>query len=73
MNTETVAQRIRIARRHARLSQTRLGEMIGVNQARISQWETGRDPRTKTLASIAVALRVSLLWLATGEGERDVA
>jgi len=63
-------QRIRCARRHARLSQTQLAQRIGVQRTAISQWEQpqGTHPTSRNLVTVACATGVCLNWLAHGTG-----
>lgn len=63
----TIGGRIRLARKHARLSQADLAKRIGVSQPAIATWESGvHDPRRLALAKLADALGASLEWLAAG-------
>ncbi len=50
-----------------------MGERLGVQQALISKWETGKRsrPRIDTLKRIAEALGVNLQWLISGEGAME--
>lgn len=66
----TAQQRIRLARRHAALSQARLAEMVGVQRSAVSHWEApeGKNPSVKHLRGVAVATGVQFEWLATGRG-----
>lgn len=64
----TIGQRVRQARKAARLNQTELAEKIGVKQATISELEIRHAASSKHLVDIALALGVSPVWLATGEG-----
>ncbi len=52
-------ERLRLARRMARLSGTALGEKVGVSRQAISKYELGKDmPRSGVLARLARALNV---------------
>jgi len=64
-------QRIRLARRHAALSQTQLAQTVGVQRSAVSHWEApqGKNPSVKHLREVAVATGVQFEWLATGRGE----
>lgn len=54
------AQRIKTLRDAKHLSQAALGEMIGVKQQAVGEWERGANyPRATTLTLLAVALGVS--------------
>lgn len=65
------SQRIRLARRHAALSQTQLAKVVGVQRSAVSHWEApqGKNPSVKHLREVAVATGVQFEWLATGRGE----
>jgi len=62
--------RIRHARRLARLTQAKLAESIGVGASAVAQWElpNGTSPTVEHLERIASVCRVSFEWLATGRG-----
>jgi transcriptional regulator with XRE-family HTH domain len=64
-------QRIRLARRHAALSQAQLAEIVGVQRSAVSHWESpqGKNPSVKHLREVALATHVQFEWLATGRGE----
>lgn len=65
---DTLADRIKAARKHAELTQRSLAEKVGVEQPVISQLETGKNLRSVHLTKIAQVCRVSPLWLAEGVG-----
>jgi transcriptional regulator with XRE-family HTH domain len=62
--------RIRHARRLARLTQAKLAESIGVGASAVAQWELpkGTAPTAEHLERIATICGVSFEWLATGRG-----
>ena len=63
----TVGKRIREARQRVKLSQDKLGEMLGVTGEAVSRWERGIDqPRMKRLRRIADLLNVTESWLVEG-------
>ena len=66
----TPQQRIRLARRHAGLSQAALGTAVGVQRSAVSHWEAtnGKHPSVNHLRTIALATGVQFEWLATGRG-----
>lgn len=66
----TSPQRIRLARRHAGLSQAALGTAVGVQRSAVSHWEAtnGKHPSVNHLRAVAVATGVQFEWLATGRG-----
>lgn len=67
----TSQHRIRLARRHAALSQTQLALAVGVQRSAVSHWEApqGKNPSVKHLREIAMATGVQFEWLATGRGD----
>jgi len=62
--------RIRQARRNAKLSQKALAMLVGVHRSAVSQWEqpAGSMPTLENLARIAITTSVQFEWLATGRG-----
>ncbi len=62
--------RIRMARRHAGLSQAALAQAIGVQRSAVSHWEAaqGKNPRVAHLRELANLTGVQFEWLATGRG-----
>jgi transcriptional regulator with XRE-family HTH domain len=66
----SVGQRLKDARKARKLTQERLSKMTGVSQSTISDVERGRNASTKELPTLAAALGVSALWIATGRGPR---
>ena len=70
---DSIAIRIREARKLRNKSQKELAEIIQVTDSAISQYETSQsEPSIKNLAKIAVALDISFEWLATGRGEKEI-
>lgn len=67
----TSQQRIRLARRHAGLSQAALGGAIGVQRSAVSHWEAsqGKHPSVDHLRQLALVAGVQFEWLATGRGK----
>ena len=66
----TPQQRIRLARRHAGLSQAALGAAVGVQRSAVGHWEAarGKFPSVAHLREIALLAGVQFEWLATGRG-----
>lgn len=62
--------RIRMARRHAGLSQAALALAVGVQRSAVSHWEApaGKNPSVAHLREIATTANVQFEWLATGRG-----
>lgn len=67
----TLAERIRIARRKANLTQQVLADAVKVNRSAVSNWEMvdGGSPSMRNLQSLAKICDISYEWLATGRGE----
>lgn len=65
-----IGERIRTARKEARLTQAELAEKAGVAAITVHQYESGkRQPRIEHLVSIAAALGVHPLYLMDGVDE----
>lgn len=66
--------RIRLARRHAGLSQAKLAEAIGVQRSAVSHWESpqGKNPSVDHLRTMALVTGVTFEWLATGRGKMQL-
>jgi transcriptional regulator with XRE-family HTH domain len=62
--------RIRQARRQAKLSQQGLATRVGVHRSAVAQWEQpdGSHPTVENLARVAITTSVNFEWLATGRG-----
>lgn len=66
----TFAKRLREARMNAKLQQTQLAELSGVNHKTISYYElSGQSPTMDKAKALAKALNVSLTWLCCMEEE----
>lgn len=67
---KSYSNRIRQARRNAKLSQKALAELVGVHRSAVAQWEQpgGSLPTMENLARIAITTAVQFEWLATGRG-----
>ena len=70
----TPQQRIRLARRHAGLSQAALGSKVGVQRSAVGHWEAtrGKFPSVAHLREIALVTGVQFEWLATGRGNMSL-
>lgn len=70
----TPQQRIRMARRHAGLSQAALGTAVGVQRSAVGHWEAaqGKFPNVSHLREIAMVTGVQFEWLATGRGNMSL-
>ena len=68
----TMADRLRKARDHARLSQLELAEAIGVSRNSVSSYETGAvQPRRIVLNAWSLTTGVPLGWIVNGEMPSD--
>lgn len=57
----TIGENIKKYRQELKLTQKQLGEIIGISQQQIAQYESGkRTPKIETLAKISHALNVSI-------------
>ena len=68
--TRSIGDRIRGARRGARISQGALARHLGVTAGAVAQWERagGTKPRIERLQVVAKVTKVSFDWPATGNG-----
>ena len=64
----TLGERIKAARKHAKLTQVALAARVAISQQALARLEKDGATGTKALAMIAVECGVSPLWLAKGEG-----
>ncbi len=66
----TPQSRIRLARRHAGMSQLQLAGTIGVQRSAVSHWEStqAKNPSVEHLRQLAVVTGVQFEWLVTGRG-----
>jgi transcriptional regulator with XRE-family HTH domain len=69
--TNGTGTRVREARTALGMSQSELASRAGLTQPTISGLERGESQTSGSIASIAAALGVSALWLATGRGSRE--
>lgn len=61
--------RIKLARKHARLTQDELADRVGIKQASISDLERGKSGSSTHNAKIADVCGISPYWLETGKGD----
>jgi SOS-response transcriptional repressor LexA len=66
---ESLAARLKAARKAAGLTQVQLAERAGVNQSDISKIERGATLTPAGLVEIAAALGVDPMWLKSGDGD----
>lgn len=62
----TLAERLKIAREKAGLSQAQLGEVIGLSQQSVAKIENGGTQQPRKIKEIAKALGVTQTWLQLG-------
>ena len=67
---KTIGQRIRARRIALKMTQRELSAATGYSHAIVSQWENDLSKPKNTLL-VARALRTSMEWLLTGEGNED--
>ena len=64
MNTYVTSATIKQLREQRNLTQTELGELIGVSSKTVSKWETAKGlPDVSLLQPLALALNISLIEL----------
>lgn len=69
MLMETIASRVKHARTSAKLTQSKLGELIGISGKAISQWENGKtEPTNENLRLVYRFTGFRTEWLETGRG-----
>lgn len=61
--------RLKAARKHAKLNQVELATLAGLTQTSISDLERGKSKGSSFAAQIASVCGVSVMWLVTGKGE----
>jgi transcriptional regulator with XRE-family HTH domain len=69
---ERIGARIRAVRTEKGMRAPELGRLAGCSFNTVSDYERGVPVRMVLLPRFASALGVSLTWLETGEGERDI-
>lgn len=65
----TLANRLKLARKNAKLTQSAIAERVGISQPTYQALESGKVEKTAFLLQIASTLKVSATWLATGQGQ----
>ena len=68
----SIGDRIKQARKAAKISQQELAKMIGADQSSVSDLERGKTSSSAIIASYARALKVNPYWLETGRGKADL-
>lgn len=65
-------ERIKALRKAAGETQVELAQALGVTQSSLSSLESGIFNASKSTAQIADHYGVSAIWLATGEGNKEI-
>lgn len=68
---KTQAERLKETREERGLNQQELADRLHISQSFIGALETGRQKTSKWLPEIAGILRVNVLWLKTGKGQKE--
>jgi phage repressor protein C with HTH and peptisase S24 domain len=68
----SISERLKLARKAAGMTQSELAVRSGLKQSTISDLEVGKSQGTTYVASLAMAMGVSPLWLESGKGARNV-
>ena len=63
---ETLAERLKFARKRSGLSQEQLAKLAHIGQAIVSKIERGSINKTTGLVALARALKCNPVWLETG-------
>ena len=71
MDKLTYGQRLKLARKRAKLTQPALAKKVGIKQPSISGIETGEYSTSTHTVAFARACGVSAQWLETGKGDID--
>lgn len=69
---KTLGKRIEYHRKLNKLSQDKLGKLVGLDQTVISKLERGDMLETTKIGRLAKALMVNAFWLETGEGSKEI-
>jgi transcriptional regulator with XRE-family HTH domain len=70
---DTMKERIKMIRKKNHLTQKEFGDIIGVKNNTITNYETGeRNPSNAIITSICKEFRINKEWLVNGTGEMEV-
>lgn len=74
MSTTTTGEKIRLLRKQAGLTQTELGERLGVRTNAVSKWECGRveDIPMSKIKAMAVLFSVPISYLIDADNDAEV-
>ncbi|MBF0346457.1 MAG: helix-turn-helix domain-containing protein [Magnetococcales bacterium] len=67
--SNTLNERIKMARKHAGITQKELAERVGISQTAIHKLEGGGSQSSRKTIAIALTCGVDPIWLDTGRGE----
>jgi transcriptional regulator with XRE-family HTH domain len=71
--SKEIGMRIKIIRVESGMKQVHLGRALELDQATISKMELGEtDPTTRTLIKLRDIFQVTIDWILTGEGGRNI-
>ena len=68
----TLSERIKIARKHAGLTQKELADRVEISQTAVHKLECGRSKSSRRTVAIALTCGVDPIWLDTGRGEMSL-
>ncbi|WP_175224349.1 helix-turn-helix domain-containing protein [Achromobacter ruhlandii] len=68
----TLGQRLKAARRDAKLTQAQVAKKVGMSQSALSELESDAYPTSSYTPRLAHLYRVHARWLADGEGPREI-
>ena len=68
----TFSERLKIARKQAKLTQKELSERVGISQTAVHKLENGRSQSSRCTVAIAMTCGVDPIWLDTGRGEMSL-
>ncbi|WP_227430446.1 XRE family transcriptional regulator [Psychrobacter sp. I-STPA6b] len=66
---ETVGDRVKKARKYAKMTQIALAKAVNTRQGAISDLENNRNKSSTNLVKMAIVMGVNAEWLSTGKGE----
>ena len=68
----TLSERIKIARKQAKLTQKELADRVEISQTAVHKLECGRSKSSRRTVAIALTCGVDPIWLDTGRGEMSL-
>lgn len=66
LDSDGMGERVKLARKHAELSQEALGEIVGLTQGGVYKIESGKTSQPRAIKAIAKALEVREEWIQYG-------